>query len=177
MKETRYEEYLKTLKAESAESAEERLENVRELLTVAAKYDKAGPGGLPQFLEEVALLQDTDRLKEGERAVTLMTVHAAKGLEFPVVFIAGMEEGLFPHSRTMFAPHELEEERRLCYVAVTRAKERLFITLAKWRSIFGSRQANIPSRFLGEMPEGLLAWQKLDLEAGTDWTDRIDYDA
>jgi DNA helicase-2/ATP-dependent DNA helicase PcrA len=87
-----------------------------------------------------------------------MTMHAAQGLEFPVVFIAGMEEGLFPHSRTIFAPHELEEERRLCYVAITRAKERLFITLAKWRNIFGTRSANIPSRFLDELPEHVLQW-------------------
>jgi DNA helicase-2/ATP-dependent DNA helicase PcrA len=174
IKRTRYEDYLRTLKGEAYENAEERIENVRELLTVAAKYDADGPAGLARFLEEVALLQDADRTKEGERAVTLMTMHAAKGLEFPVVFIAGMEEGLFPHSRTIFAPHELEEERRLCYVGLTRAKERLFITLAKWRNIFGSRQANIPSRFLGEIPEGLLHWERLD----DTWPERqIDYDA
>lgn len=175
IKETRYEDYLRTLKGEAAETIEERLENVHELLTVATKYDTEGPDGLSKFLEEVALLQDTDRLREGERAVTLMTMHAAKGLEFPVVFIAGMEEGLFPHSRTIFAPHELEEERRLCYVAVTRAKERLYITLAKWRAIYGSRQANIPSRFLSEIPEGLLEWTRLDQEDWYDSSERIDY--
>jgi DNA helicase-2/ATP-dependent DNA helicase PcrA len=174
LKITAYEEYLKTQK-DLLESVEERIENVRELLTVAKKYDAAGPAGLARFLEEVALVQDVDQLKEGEKAVTLMTMHAAKGLEFPVVFIPGMEEGLFPHSRTLFAPHELEEERRLCYVAVTRAKEKLFILLAKWRTIFGSRMTNIPSRFLFEMPEHLLTWQKIEPERwGND--DSIDYD-
>jgi len=175
IKRTNYEEYLRTLKGEAYENAEERIENIHELLTVAKKYDAAGPLGLGQFLEEVALLQETDKVKAGERAVTLMTMHAAKGLEFPIVCIAGMEEGLFPHSRTIFAPHELEEERRLCYVAITRAKERLYITLAKWRNIFGSRQANIPSRFLDEMPEDALQWHRLD----TGWYDRdttIEYD-
>jgi len=178
IKQTRYEEYLRTLKGEAYENVEERIENVRELFTVAKKYDAAGPAGLGQFLEEVALLQDADRVKEGERAITLMTMHAAKGLEFPIVFIAGMEEGLFPHSRTMFSPHELEEERRLCYVAITRAKQRLYITLAKWRNIFGSRQANIPSRFLNELPEQLVQWHRVDLDTWYDREEReIDYDA
>jgi DNA helicase-2/ATP-dependent DNA helicase PcrA len=175
VKRTNYEEYLKTLKGEAYENAEERIENVRELLTVAKKYDAAGPLGLGQFLEEVTLLQETDKIKAGERAVTLMTMHAAKGLEFPIVFIAGMEEGLFPHSRTLFAPDELEEERRLCYVAITRAKEQLRISMAKWRTIYGSRQANIPSRFLGEMPAHLLSWQKLDMEGEIEQAE-VDYD-
>jgi DNA helicase-2/ATP-dependent DNA helicase PcrA len=161
---TRYEDYLRTLKGEAYENAEERIENIAELLTVAKKYDEDGPLGLGRFLEEVALVQDADRLAEGERAVTLMTMHAAKGLEFPIVFIAGMEEGLFPHSRTIFVPHELEEERRLCYVAITRAKEQLHVTLCKWRTIYGSRQANIPSRFLNEIPDDLMAWHRLDLD-------------
>ena len=85
-----------------------------------------------------------------------MTIHSSKGLEFPVVFVAGMEEGIFPHSRALFDPNELEEERRLCYVAVTRAKERLILTFARWRSIFGSSQTNLPSRFLGEIPAEIL---------------------
>jgi DNA helicase II / ATP-dependent DNA helicase PcrA len=175
IKHTNYEAYLRAGKNTDLENAEERIENVRELLTVAKKYDTAGPAGLAQFLEEVALVQDADQLKEGERAVTLMTMHAAKGLEFPVVFITGMEEGLFPHSRTIFAPHELEEERRLCYVAVTRAKEKLFITLAKWRNIFGSRMMNIPSRFLSEMPEHLLSWKRIEPEP-YEHDNSIDYD-
>ncbi|HTP57258.1 MAG TPA: 3'-5' exonuclease, partial [Candidatus Paceibacterota bacterium] len=174
LRETHYERYLATSGIRDEENAEERIENVRELLTVAAKYDGDGPAGLPRFLEEVALLQDTDRLREGERAVTLMTMHAAKGLEFPVVIIAGMEEGLFPHNRSIGDAHEMEEERRLCYVAVTRARERLYLTTARWRSIFGSRMTNIPSRFIGEMPETLVAWKRLDL--GGDADDDIDYD-
>ncbi len=177
IKRTRYEDYLRTLKGQAYENADERIENVHELLTVAGKYDAAGTAGLGQFLEEVALLQDADRVKEGERAVTLMTMHAAKGLEFPVIIIAGMEEGLFPHSRTIFAPHELEEERRLCYVAITRAKEHLCVTLAKWRTIYGSRHANIPSRFLDEIPTKLIAWERPDTD---DWASEsepdIDYD-
>lgn len=174
---TNYEEYLRTQKTlDGPGAAEERIENVRELLTVAKKYDSAGPSGLGQFLEEVALLQDTDQLAVGDEAVTLMTMHAAKGLEFPIVFICGMEEGLFPHSRTIWAPHELEEERRLCYVAITRAKERLFVSLAKWRNIYGSRQANIPSRFLSEVPAHLLSWQKLEPEDWVEADTAIDYD-
>ncbi len=176
IKSTKYEDYLRTQKGADTENAEERVENVHELLTVAKKYDSAGAEGLGQFLEEVALLQDADQLADGEKAVTLMTMHAAKGLEFPIVFICGMEEGLFPHSRTIWAPHELEEERRLCYVAITRARDRLFISLAKWRNIYGSRQANIPSRFLSEIPDELLSWQKIEAE---DWREReesISYD-
>jgi len=174
LSETGYERYLASSGIRDEENAEERIENVRELLTVAKKYDADGPAGLGKFLEEVALLQDTDRLKEGERAVTLMTMHAAKGLEFPVVIIAGMEEGLFPHNRTIGDPHEMEEERRLCYVAITRARERLYITTARWRSIFGQRMANIPSRFIGEIPEALLSWKRLDIG---DEEEDIDYDA
>jgi DNA helicase-2/ATP-dependent DNA helicase PcrA len=174
---TNYEEYLRGQKhPDGPGAAEERIENVRELLTVAKKYDTAGPVGLSQFLEEVALLQDTDQLAVGDQAVTLMTMHAAKGLEYPIVFICGMEEGLFPHSRTVWAPHELEEERRLCYVAITRAKERLYVSLAKWRTIYGSRQANIPSRFLSEIPTHLLSWNKLELDTWLDREERVDYD-
>lgn len=176
LKQTNYEDYLRAPKSGDAEHAEERIENVRELLTVAKKYDDAGPAGLGQLLEEVALLQDTDTLAAGDSAVTLMTMHAAKGLEFPIVFVCGMEEGLFPHSRTIYAPHELEEERRLCYVAITRAKERLYVSLAKWRTIYGSRHANIPSRFLDEIPARLLAWHKLEFDDLPDREERILYD-
>jgi DNA helicase-2/ATP-dependent DNA helicase PcrA len=172
---TAYEMHLRSQRGEHADNAQERWENVRELLTVARKYDREGPGGLPKFLEEVALVQDADSVGEGEQAVTLMTMHAAKGLEFPVVIIAGMEEGLFPHSRTVLDAHELEEERRLCYVAITRAKERLFIALAKWRTIFGNRMANIPSRFLDEIPPQLMEFSRLE---PADWEDDIvPYDA
>ncbi len=175
LKTTEYESYLRTRK-DLLESVEERIENVRELLTVAKKYDAHGLAGLGMFLEEVALIQDTDQLAEHERAVTLMTIHAAKGLEFPVVFLCGMEEGLFPHNRTLWAPHELEEERRLCYVAVTRAKEQLHITLAKRRNIFGTHQANIPSRFLFEIPEQLVSWKKVEPDEWHGSEASIDYD-
>ncbi len=162
IKKISYEEYLKNLSGDAYENAEERIENLHELLTVAKKYDTAGIQALALFLEDIALLQETDKLKETGERLTLMTIHSSKGLEFPVVFVTGMEEGLFPHSRTIFAPHELEEERRLCYVAVSRAKERLFLTYARWRNIFGSRQANIPSRFVGEIPEHLADYELYD---------------
>jgi DNA helicase II / ATP-dependent DNA helicase PcrA len=176
IKTVNYESYIRSLKGGADDTIEDRLENIQEFLTVAARYDVAGPEGLAQFLEEVALLQEAARSREGERTVTLMTIHAAKGLEFPVVIVAGMEEGLFPHSRTIYAPHELEEERRLCYVALTRAKDLLFITFARWRSIFGARHANIPSRFLGEIPEALLTWQKLDSDFSSERESYVDYD-
>ncbi len=159
IKKTDYENYLINLKGDAYENTEERIENLRELFTVARKYDQRGTRGAEHFLEEVALLQETDRFDATAPKITLMTMHSSKGLEFPIVFIVGMEEGLFPHSRTIFAPHELEEERRLCYVAVTRAKERLYLSFAKYRRISGSAQANLPSRFLGEMPQHLLEFQ------------------
>lgn len=157
-----YEAYLINLQGDAYENAEERIENLKELFTVAKTYDQLGTEGVAKFLEEVALLQETDKLKASANAVTLMTVHSSKGLEFPVVFIVGMEEGLFPHSRSIFEPHELEEERRLCYVAITRAKERLYATFTKYRHIFGSTQANLPSRFIREMPQDILAYQWFD---------------
>lgn len=152
---TDYEAYLKSQKLEGKDDGEARTENIAELLAVAKSYDDRGTEGLGAFLEDVALIQDADRTPENG-GVTLMTIHSSKGLEFPVVFVAGMEEGIFPHSRAMFDPNELEEERRLCYVAVTRAKERLVLTFARWRSIFGSSQTNLPSRFLGEIPAEIL---------------------
>ncbi len=169
-----YENYLIHLKGDAYENAEERIENLKELFTVARKYDDMGSEGIAKFLEDVALLQDMDKLKNDDQRVTLMTMHSSKGLEFPVVFIIGMEEGLFPHNRSLFEPRELEEERRLCYVALTRAQQRLFLTYAKWRNIFGSTQANLPSRFLGEMPAELLDHQRYDF--GSDDEVIIDYE-
>ena len=164
VKKTDYEEYLKDFSVTSRgdfENYEERIENIKELLTVAKRYDNASSGkdGIRQFLEEVALLQETDKLKDSYNKITLMTTHASKGLEFPVVFIIGMEEGLFPHSRVLFDPSELEEERRLCYVAITRAKDRLIMTHAKHRNIYGRTETNLPSRFLSEIPAHLTNWQ------------------
>ena len=114
------------------------------------------PAGLEKLLEDVALMSEQDAGDPAKEAVPMMTVHAAKGLEFPTVFIVGMEEGVFPHARSLFNPGELEEERRLCYVALTRAKERIYISFALARTHFGAIQMNPPSRFLSEIPQHLL---------------------
>ncbi|KKR02611.1 MAG: ATP-dependent DNA helicase [Candidatus Yanofskybacteria bacterium GW2011_GWA1_39_13] len=159
-----YEDYLKSLvaKKELYDNVEDKMENLKELLTVSKKYDLLkGEEGIEKFLEEIALLQETDKMKASADRITLMTVHSSKGLEFPVVFIAGMEEGLFPHSRATLVPLELEEERRLCYVAITRAKDRLVMTHAKYRTIYGTTQTNLPSRFIYEIPKDVLHVQPL----------------
>lgn len=171
IKKIKYEDYLKEFslaKQSDYENFEDRMENLRELLTVASKFEKSSAKeGAEKFLEEVTLLQQNDRIKSsGEDStagkITLMTIHASKGLEFPVIFIVGMEEGLFPHSRTIINPSELEEERRLCYVATTRAKEHLILTYTKFRNIFGSHSMNLPSRFIGEIPPNLVDYQLLE---------------
>ena len=142
---------------------EERWENVKEILTASKKFDSLKPPeGLLQFLQEVALIQETDKLGEKNEAVNLMTLHSVKGLEFPVVFMVGMEEGIFPHSRSMLEPSELEEERRLCYVGVTRAKKQLHLTFCRQRMLYGSAQFNPPSRFLFEMPENLIDFSPIN---------------
>lgn len=128
--------------------AEDRQENVRELVSVAREYESLGLTG---FLEEVALISDLDNVDEQTDAVTLMTLHGAKGLEFPVVFMVGMEETIFPHSRALYEAAEMEEERRLCYVGMTRAKEELHLLSASSRLLYGSRQYNPPSRFLADI--------------------------
>ena len=127
---------------------ETRIENVKELLSVARAYSEVG---LSSFLEEVALVSDIDSLNPDADAVTLMTLHAAKGLEFPVVFMTGMEESMFPHSRALFDQSEMEEERRLCYVGMTRAKEELYLTYADSRVLYGGVQHYAPSRFLSDI--------------------------
>lgn len=135
-----------------------RYENVRELFTVAEKYKKEkGLSGLNMFLEEVALMASTDSIDSQSGVVHLMTLHSAKGLEFDTVFVAGMEEGLFPHSRAMLDESELEEERRLCYVGITRAKRRVYLLWAETRNIFGSVRVNIASRFLEDVPKRLMS--------------------
>jgi DNA helicase-2/ATP-dependent DNA helicase PcrA len=121
---------------------------VRELLTVAAEYHDMGLAG---FLEEVSLVSDLDRADFGSNVVTLMTLHGAKGLEFPVVFMTGLEEGIFPHSRALYNASELEEERRLMYVGMTRAKQELYLMHATMRMLYGGRLANPPSRFLADI--------------------------
>jgi DNA helicase-2/ATP-dependent DNA helicase PcrA len=154
--------YRDALRQERAPEAEARLENLEELIAAAEDYthSEAEPT-LEGFLDGVALMSDVDELKEAEARVTLMTLHSAKGLEFPAVFITGLEEGVFPHARSMNDPDEIEEERRLCYVGITRAKERLSLSWALHRRIHGYGVGE-PSRFLREMPEN----QLLPLNAG-----------
>ncbi len=148
LQEMGYEKYL--LKKEPL-SGEERMENVRELLSVSSSEG----GGVPEFLQEIALFTDLERLNEEEEAVSLLTLHAAKGLEFPVVFLVGMEESIFPNARALEEEGGIEEERRLCYVGMTRAEERLYLCGARGRTLFGSMQLNGFSRFLWEIPEEL----------------------
>ncbi|CAN5679342.1 DNA helicase PcrA [soil metagenome] len=150
--------YLDMLRAEHSQEAEGRLENLQELLNVTAEYDAtADDPSLGGFLESVALVADVDSLKgENGDAVTLMTLHSAKGLEFPVVFLTGMEEGVFPHARSLTSDRELEEERRLAYVGMTRAREELHLLHAARRSTYGTPNFNAPSRFLQDVPRELV---------------------
>lgn len=133
---------------DGSDEGEMRWENVQELMTVAERHPD-----LQEFLEEVALMSDQDKVAEGAPALTLMTAHTAKGLEYPAVFVVGMEEGIFPHSRALFEPAELDEERRLAYVAMTRAKERLYLVHTQSRMLFGNVQNNPPSRFIEDLDE------------------------
>ncbi|HHV63934.1 MAG TPA: DNA helicase PcrA [Peptococcaceae bacterium] len=162
--------YLATLRQENTLEAESRIENLNEFLSVTAEYDQNWEeylaaaeleGGqdmtlLGGFLEQVALVADIDNYDESEDAVKLMTMHSAKGLEFPVVFAVGLEDGIFPSSRSLFEHYLLEEERRLCYVTITRAKEKLFLSYAEQRMLYGRLERSVPSRFLKEIPEELL---------------------
>src|SRR5208283_5861986 len=133
-----------------------RIENLRELVNAAMDSRDRGET-LNEFLDHAALVSDADDYDENSR-ITLMTLHAAKGLEFPLVFLVGLEEGLFPHSRTLMAPDDIEEERRLCYVGMTRAMDTLILTNARYRRRYGTDmpEASIPSRFLEEVPQSLL---------------------
>src|SRR5499433_2281852 len=141
------------LKMERTPEAQTRLENLSELVNAADEFDRHMPGaGLQAFLEHTALISDQDSLVDDSGTVVLMTLHASKGLEFPVVFIAGMENGLFPHSRSFDEPAQMEEERRLCYVGITRAETRLFLTSAARRRIYGVEQSHTPSLFLVDIP-------------------------
>src|SRR2546427_349060 len=150
--------YQAMLEAEGTDEAYSRLENLRELVTVAKEFeDVTGEEGLNAFLQHLALVTDLDTWQEQVDRVTLMTLHSAKGLEFAVVFLAGLEEGLFPHARALEEAEGLEEERRLCYVGMTRAKQRLYLSYARSRTIFGSTMPGVPSRFLEEVPAELLA--------------------
>ena len=156
--------YENALKAENNDEAEARLENLQELVNAAVDYDEQGPEGIREFIDHSALVADTDQYK-GDVPVTLMTAHSAKGLEFPIVFIVGLEDGLFPHSRSLSDASDIEEERRLCYVAMTRAERILYVTHALKRRVYGEELASEPSQFLNEMPLELIE----DLSRGRSW--------
>ncbi|KAK1548540.1 hypothetical protein Q3G72_032135 [Acer saccharum] len=152
-----YSGYVLALKSENTEEAQERLQNLQELVAALEEYsDLHEAPTLAGFLEEVSLSTDVDGMGLSDGQVTMMTLHAAKGLEFPIVFLPGLEEGLFPHSRSLEDRAALEEERRLCYVGLTRAKQQLFLSAARVRSIFGQPQLSEVSRFVSELPEALL---------------------
>ena len=171
---TGYGAYLK----DGTDEGEERYANVLELRTIAEDYvDLPRDEQLPSFMEEVALVSDVDEFAEAKPAATLITMHAVKGLEFPIVFVTGMEEGVFPHSRSLDDERQLEEERRLCYVAITRAMHRCYLTFARHRQLFGRTNENPPSRFLRELPDDIELrgeieteerdrWEELDWERG-----------
>jgi len=165
--------YLAELQASNDPQDETRVENLQELAAVALEFEQErgdDPGTLAEFLEQVALVADSDQIPdedtEGAGVVTLMTLHTAKGLEFPVVFLTGMEDGVFPHLRTLGNTKELEEERRLAYVGITRARERLYLTRATMRSAWGQPSYNPPSRFLEEIPEQYVKWRRTGTAAG-----------
>jgi len=168
---TGYKEYIL-----GKEDGEDRWENIMELKNVAREYNGLNPAeALAEFLEKVSLVSDTDELDEKADAVTLITLHQAKGLEFPVVFIVGLEEGILPHRKSFDDPEEMEEERRLCYVGVTRAKKQLYLLRSYRRSLFGSTTANLPSRFLQDISPHLVRtkrlWEEsLTLAAGLDFS-------
>ncbi|GAG44629.1 unnamed protein product, partial [marine sediment metagenome] len=143
---------------DGTEEGEDRWNNILELRTVAREYlDLPPEAALTTFLEEVALVSDVDSFDEAVNAPTLLTLHMAKGLEFPVVFMVGLEEGLFPHSRSFNDPEAMEEERRLCYVGITRAKERLYLVHTFRRTMYGESQVSVPSRFIADVPDHLIA--------------------
>jgi DNA helicase-2/ATP-dependent DNA helicase PcrA len=169
--------YELALRGERTDEAEGRLENLQELVNAAVDYDEQGIEGLREFIDHSALVSDQDEYKR-DAHVTLMTAHSAKGLEFPIVFVVGLEEGLFPHSRSASDRADLEEERRLAYVAMTRAERYLYVTHAMKRRVYGEELASEPSTFLNEMPSELLE----DLSLGKSWlsfkggSQQIDYE-
>jgi DNA helicase-2/ATP-dependent DNA helicase PcrA len=176
--------YLKVLEDSNDPQDESRIENLAELAAVAHEFvanaatlettddEPLAAGSLAAFLEQVALVADADSIPdEGDGVVTLMTLHTAKGLEFPVVFLTGLEDGVFPHIRSLGDKDELAEERRLAYVGVTRARERLYVTRASTRSAWGAPSYNPASRFLEEIPAGLVSWRR-EAAAPTQWTRR-----
>ena len=153
--------YSQDLKQQGTDEADNRLDNLRELCNAVSQFqEEQEDTSLQAFLASASLSSDLDNLQEGEEAVSLMTLHSAKGLEFPIVFLVGLEEGLFPNFRSINDPLSLEEERRLCYVGITRAQEQLFITHARERRLWGYREPCVPSMFLGELPPDLVQGYK-----------------
>ncbi|GBF81508.1 DNA helicase PcrA [Aphanothece sacrum] len=150
--------YLDELKAKGTEESDNRIANIFELYNAVTQYQEENEDkSLQGFLTNASLASDLDGLKEGQEKVSLMTLHSAKGLEFPVVFLVGLEQGLLPHNRSLSDPLSLEEERRLCYVGITRAQEQLFLTCARERFVWGFKEAKLPSQFLSELPQELLS--------------------
>lgn len=156
--------YSLMLRTENTDEAETRLENLEELVNASVDYDKVAEGGLREFIDHAALTADTDKY-DSNAGVTLMTAHSAKGLEFPIVFLVGLEDGIFPHSRSVNDAKELEEERRLAYVAITRAEQLLYVTHSMRRRVYGEEMAAEPSQFLNELPLELIE----DLSRGPSW--------
>jgi DNA helicase-2/ATP-dependent DNA helicase PcrA len=169
--------YVAELQASSDLQDASRIENLTELVSVAREFDARNPGGtLAEFLEQVSLVADADEIPEGEEhggMVTLMTLHTAKGLEFPVVFLTGLEENVFPHERSMGDERELAEERRLAYVGITRAMERLYVTRAATRTWFGRPGYHRQSRFLSEIPVELIEWRRDESAATQPASERL----
>ncbi len=171
--------YQENLMAEGTIEAQTRLENIQELFSVMEEFQNdEGENSLSAFLEEIALVADVDNMEDSVDYITLMTFHSAKGLEFPVVFMVGMEEGIFPHANSMFEEDGLEEERRLCYVGITRAMKELFLTMAQERFRFGEYQSYPPSQFLKDIPDDLFAGLSIeeDGELDLDFDDFNDFD-
>ncbi|NLM39061.1 MAG: ATP-binding domain-containing protein, partial [Firmicutes bacterium] len=157
--------YMDMLRDQRDEQAAARIENINEFLSVTQQFEKENdPADLAGFLEHVALISDVDNYDQEADVVNLMTLHAAKGLEFPVVFMCGMEDGIFPHSRSLWEPGQLEEERRLAYVGMTRARERLFLTCAQTRTIFGMTNQNPVSQFVREIDPELIRDYREEVE-------------
>ena len=151
--------YIKDLQNQGTDESQDRLQNVQELYNAVLQFEEESDEvTLGTFLASTALTSELDNLKEGQTAVSLLTLHASKGLEFPVVFLVGLEQGLFPNFRSLDDPDSLEEERRLCYVGITRAQELLHLTHARERRLYGSREPAVVSQFMAELPKELLSF-------------------
>jgi DNA helicase-2/ATP-dependent DNA helicase PcrA len=160
--------YLASLRASRDPQDEARVENLEELVGVAKDFQRNNPEGrLPDFLNEVALVAAADDLDDESGTVSLMTLHTAKGLEFPIVFLAGLEEGLLPHKMSFVVPGGMQEERRLFYVGITRAKQKLYLSLAMTRSLYGESDSTMPSRYLQEIPQQLIEWRESGAGTGS----------